>query len=74
MAVNADASNRYTFKDTEENEDFYPMIYNCFHIKTTQFHILAITNFLKSFSYRRYTCSDMQNVLLLSWLQSYFFL
>lgn len=53
MVIHAGASNRYSFQDTEENEDFYPKIYNLFHTETTQFHILAITGFLKHFSYRR---------------------
>lgn len=38
MATHADASSKYTFKDTEEKKDFYSKIYNCFTIKTTQFH------------------------------------
>lgn len=28
MATHADASNKYAFKDTEGNKDFYPKIYN----------------------------------------------
>lgn len=53
MVIPADASNKYTFQDTEESKDFYPKIYNLLHIKSTRFHILAVAGFLKPFSYRR---------------------
>jgi len=53
MVIHVDASSRYIFQDTEENKDFYSKIYNFFHIKTTQFHILAITGLLNPFSCRK---------------------